>query len=687
MASAKSRPPSPERRTAFVTSVLAAAALALAALPSLPPAWATLGLERSREGPSFEIAAEAPRSPRSALLEEVAKPLERRLLSLPGVLRVESRIEDGRALFRLEAARGADPDALDLAIARRAEGLPLARLTVTPVAEREPLLELLLLGGSGARRSAFARSVLLPEIGRAAGAGRIETIGARPLRVAVTPLSAPLAARGLTALDVVARLRAVGATLPAGRVRDGAALRPLSYRERIGRLEELGALEVRGPAGATPLSEVAAFGPREIADGSWARSLAGTPEDALLVRLFPTPGAGAARLAAEVERTLARLRPSAAGAGFRLATLPSRRRPLLPGGLRFLPAALLVGALAASSLAFGFGRRRAAWVSLAAALLVALGAARLASATIGGGERVTVRFDLPGDPAAPSSLERGVALARRLTAEVSGLGPRPALLAYRRGRADLPLPSREGGEIEDEGGFYGEPDPEGERGRVDLVFPSAAGAARARSILTAALARIPDAAGRVEGGLRLSVEASAPDPLRAEALAARAGRALAERGVLRLPPVGAAPPGLRLHWDESLLAAQGVEAAALDEQVRAGLGGFAAGRVEIAGVEPEIWIEPTAGPGSSEAPEAIEALGLLPLRPAAASAVAVPLRALARIERHPEPPPLLRIDGRPAVRLTVPPSSGLDRKALAAILEGIPLARGESLKVREEGDR
>src|SRR5205085_792033 len=84
----------------------------------------------------------------------------------------------------------------------------------------------------------------LPELARVDGAGRIEVVGATPLRAVVRPRAADLVARGLTAADVEQRLRAVGRSLTAGRVREGAAVRPVVVAEPVRTIDELRAVRV-----------------------------------------------------------------------------------------------------------------------------------------------------------------------------------------------------------------------------------------------------------------------------------------------------------------------------------------------------------------------------------------------------------------------------------------------------------
>ncbi len=555
-------------------------------------------------GPRLFLTADAATSPRMALLEGVAKPLERRLLSLPGAVRVESWTDDGRVRIEVEGAPGLDPDTFHLAALRRTEGLPLPpdRLVLTLLSAREPILQAVLRGGgSAARRGTFAREVVLPELARCRGAGQIEILGGPALRVAVTPLGAPLAAHGLTALDLAERLQALGRPLPAGRIRDGAAVRPLAVRERIASFPELGAVAIPGPRGSTPLSEVADLAPREVEDGSWYRWHG---EEALLVRLFAAPGGEPSRCRREAVTALRRLAADARVAGFDLSP----------------------------------------W-----------------AATDEEG-RLVLRYELLGHPSPSELRRRSAALERDLSNGLAGLKATFVSSAY---SADPERPA--GGEPEAGAGRAGL------RGRLEISFPGAAARREGWARLASRLRRIPDLQGWIEGPGGAAVEVSAQTEAEAEELAGRVRRALAEKAGVNPATEPAFQPraALQLAWNQPLLLAARTDGAALAKQVRAALGEFLSGQVEIAGVEGELWIEPTR----------VGAPDLVPVR-LPGSEVAVPLRALARLERRAAVPPLLRIDGRPAVRLELfaprIPKAGIE---LGPVLDAIPLAPGERLRL------
>ncbi len=205
----------------------------------------------------------------------------------------------------------------------------------------EPIVGVAVLGGgSGADRTAFARKLLLPELARLEGAGRVEAVGLTPRHVVVRPVSAALAARGLTAVDLVERLRPVGLAAPAGRARSGAAVRPLLVREEAVSLEALRALRIPGPRGESVLGDVARISLEEVVDGASFR-LDG--RDGVLVRVFRAPEANAVALAARVRERTAEI-ATRTRAGLRLEVVEDRSREVA-ASLADLGSAALLGLL------------------------------------------------------------------------------------------------------------------------------------------------------------------------------------------------------------------------------------------------------------------------------------------------------------------------------------------------------
>lgn len=288
------------RPVSVVVATLAVCALGAFSLLKLP-----LALLPTIERPSLVITTLAAASSRDEMLHEVTGPIERRLPSVPGITSIESETTDGESRIVVGSAWQTDADRLRIDVARRIEGatgIPIDEQRVeTAGADVLPVIEIAAMGGSGAVRTRIAQRVLLPELARIEGAGKIEIIGATPLRLTVQPLAAALAARGLTAADVEERLQAVGRTTAAGVIRDGATIRPLVVTQPVRSIADVRALLIRG----VPLGEVATVGFHEISDET--EFVSGTRRGVLL-RVHRAPNANAVALARAVRQRVADLR-------------------------------------------------------------------------------------------------------------------------------------------------------------------------------------------------------------------------------------------------------------------------------------------------------------------------------------------------------------------------------------------
>src|SRR6185436_10911433 len=167
--------------------------------------------------------------------------------------------------------------------------------------------------------------LLVPELARIEGAGRVEPVGLAPRHAVVRPRAAALAARGLTPADLVARLETVGLAVPAGRARSGAAVRPLLVREEVTSLAALGALRVPGPRGESVLGDLADLSLEEVRDGSLFRI---DGQEGVLVRVFRAPEANAVALAAKVRERVGAL-GGRAGSGLRVRIVDDRSREVV----------------------------------------------------------------------------------------------------------------------------------------------------------------------------------------------------------------------------------------------------------------------------------------------------------------------------------------------------------------------
>ncbi len=303
------------------------------------------------ERPRLDVTVAVPGRSREEVLDRFTRPLERRLAAISGVTSVRTTTGDGFVRARVESEWQTDADRLRIETERRLAdlgdlgGTGEATLAVEMTAgDPEPIIEVAVLGGpaegGGAARSDFAKKLLVPELARIEGAGRVETVGLTPRHAVVYPQAAALTARGLTAADLVARLRTVGIDAAAGRARSGASVRPLLVREEALSLDALRALRIPGPRGESVVGDVARIDLEEVQDGTFFR-LAG--QDGALVRVFRAPEANAVALAAAVRARTAEL-SARAGSGLKLAVVDDRSREVL-GALGELGLGALFGLL------------------------------------------------------------------------------------------------------------------------------------------------------------------------------------------------------------------------------------------------------------------------------------------------------------------------------------------------------
>lgn len=265
--------------------------------------------------PRLELTLRAEGRSQEELLHGLTIPLERRLAAAAGVLSVRSDTGDEIARILLEADWQADPERLLMDVSRRVEYggdfIPDEKTLILQETESSPLVEVAVLGGeSAAARTSFIRQVLLPDLARVQGTGHIETIGLMPLHVVVRPYSAALAARGITAVDVIERLRSVGAPVSAGLVQAGAEVHPMVVLDRIESVEDLGRVRVSTPGGPAFLRDLAQISLEEISDGT---SFALDGEQGALIRIYRAPGANAVALSQRLRYRVEELQHRATG--------------------------------------------------------------------------------------------------------------------------------------------------------------------------------------------------------------------------------------------------------------------------------------------------------------------------------------------------------------------------------------
>ncbi|MEA2558744.1 MAG: hydrophobic/amphiphilic exporter (mainly bacteria), family [Acidobacteriota bacterium] len=334
------------------------------------------------ERPRLEISIPAEGRAREEVLDQLTRPVERRLAALAGVTSVRTWTGDGMLRARVESEWQTDADRLRIEAERLLADLddPASASMSIELAtgDAEPIVEVAVLGGaSGAARTSFARKLLVPELARLDGAGRIETVGLTPLHAVVRPRAAALAARGLTPADLVERLRPMGAALPAGRAKAGSVVRPVLVREEVENLDALRAVRIK----ESFLGDVAQVGLEEVEDGTFFRL---NGEEGVLVRVFRAPEANAVALARSVRERIGEL-AERTRSGPRPKVVSDRSGEVV-AALKELALAALIGmALGAAVLRVLLGRWRptlAMMVVVPASLLTSFAGFHLAGASL-----------------------------------------------------------------------------------------------------------------------------------------------------------------------------------------------------------------------------------------------------------------------------------------------------------------
>jgi HAE1 family hydrophobic/amphiphilic exporter-1 len=368
-----------ERPVSTIVAAVTLAALGLFALLQLP-----VSLLPSMERPSLVVTVTRDGASREELLREVTEPLEQRLAATRGARSIRSETEDGRARVTIESAWQTDIDRLRIDVARRMDGaigIPVDETSVAIVGDPLPIIEVAVAGGeSSSARSNWAREILVPELARAHGAGRVEILGTSRRHMVVRPDHAALAARGLTADAVRQRLSEIGEPLSAGQIREGAVTRPVLIRETIDDIDALNAVLVPSPGGGTPLRDLVSVSIEEVSDGTMVR-LDG--RSATLVRVYRAPGENAVLLGRDVLERVATIRSS----GIDLDLVIARDRTVeIVKALSDLGLAALTGVLLATLLLrFMTGNWRptlALAVVIPTSILIAFGAFRAAGISL-----------------------------------------------------------------------------------------------------------------------------------------------------------------------------------------------------------------------------------------------------------------------------------------------------------------
>src|SRR2546423_9608326 len=275
--------------------------------------------------PTIVVRATYPGANPKTIAETVASPLEQAINGVEDSLYMVSQATgDGVMTLTVTFKLGTDIDKAQVQVQNRvSQALPklpeeVRRLGITTVKQSPDLTMVVHLFSPNDRYDEvylrnYATLQVKDVLGRIPGAGDVEVFGSGDyaMRVGLNPDK--IAARNLTASDVVSAIREQNVQVAAGAIGQQPVSRPLNFELQInakGRListEEFGQIIVKtGPNGEkTLLKDVARI---ELSAGSYAlRSLLNN-KTAVALPIFQSPGANALQLSADVRRTMEQLK-------------------------------------------------------------------------------------------------------------------------------------------------------------------------------------------------------------------------------------------------------------------------------------------------------------------------------------------------------------------------------------------
>ena len=275
--------------------------------------------------PTIVVRANYPGANPKTIAETVASPLEQAVNGVEDSLYMFSQAtSDGVMTLTVTFKLGTDVDKAQVQVQNRvSQALPklpeeVRQFGVTTTKQSPDLTMVVhLFSPNGRYNEVYLRNYATLQVkdvlARIPGAGDVEVFGSGDYAMRIWLNPDQLAARNLTASDVVTALREQNLQIAAGAIGQQPVTRPVEFELRInakGRLissEEFGQVILKiGPHGEkTLLKDVARI---ELSADSYSlRSLLNN-QTAVALPIFQTPGANALQLSAEVRRTMEELK-------------------------------------------------------------------------------------------------------------------------------------------------------------------------------------------------------------------------------------------------------------------------------------------------------------------------------------------------------------------------------------------
>ena len=278
--------------------------------------------------PQIVVRAQYPGANPRVISETVATPLEEQINGIDNLLYFESQATaDGQMALTVTFKIGTDPEAAETAVQNRVNrALPRLPDTVRQIGvitEKQVsnlTMVVHLLSTDDTRDALYLRNYgqlnIRDELLRIPGMGSVLMFGAGDYAMRVWLDPNKLAARGLTAADVVGALREQNAQVAAGVVGAPPAAKGVEFQLSIntqGRLqseEEFAEVIVRTEPASGALVRIKDVGRVELASNTYAlRSLLNNKE-AAAIAVFQAPGSNALALSNDVRKAMDRLAPS-----------------------------------------------------------------------------------------------------------------------------------------------------------------------------------------------------------------------------------------------------------------------------------------------------------------------------------------------------------------------------------------
>src|SRR5580698_1428752 len=272
--------------------------------------------------PTVNIRATYPGASAEVLAETVATPIEQEVNGVDNMLYITSQsVGDGSLSIDVVFKQGTDVDTAQVLVQNRVSvatpRLPddVQHLGVT-VRKASPDLMMVvhMISPDGTRDqqyiSNYATLYIKDALARVDGVGDVNVFGARDYSMRVWLDPGKVAARGLTAEDVVAALRAANLQVAAGAINQPPAMSPGAFQlsvRTLGRLtdvEQFGDIVVRADPGGTAFVRIRDIARVELGSQDYTVNAYLNKAVATAIVIYQRPGSNALSTAAKVKQTM-----------------------------------------------------------------------------------------------------------------------------------------------------------------------------------------------------------------------------------------------------------------------------------------------------------------------------------------------------------------------------------------------